>query len=142
MTDFDAQFVPPEPNPVVSALIARAMLLRAKPDEFISLFHPDAVLHMIGDRRHCRFYGDYRGHGQILKLLRDVDAEFERVDHRLLNAVIDGDCFALRRLVEIKHRGSSQTALVVIGHLVRIREGQFCEVFEYADTATMRRLLC
>src|SRR5271166_3450674 len=142
MTEFDALFVPPEPSPVVKALIARAMLLRGKPDEFISLLHPDAVLHMIGDRRRCPFYGDYRGRGQILKLLRDVDAEFERVDHRLLNAVIDGDCFAMRRLVEIKHRGSSQTALVVIGHLVRIREGQFCEVFEYADTATMRRLLC
>ncbi len=141
MTDFEAQFVPPEPNPVVKALITRAMLLRGKPDEFISLFHPGAVLHMVGDRRDCPFYGDYRGRGQILKLLRDVDAEFERVDQRLLNVVIDGDCFAMRRLVEIKHRGSSQTALVVIGHFVRLREGQFGEVFEYADTAIMRRLL-
>jgi hypothetical protein len=141
MNDFNAKFVPPESNPAISALIMRAMQMRGKPEDFVSLFHPEAVLHMIGDRRDCSLYGVYRGKEQILKLLRDVDAEFERGDHRLLNAVIDGESFALRRLVEIKHRGSSESALVIIGNFVRLREGLFGEVFEFADTATIRRLM-
>jgi ketosteroid isomerase-like protein len=141
MTDFQSKFVPSEASPAIRSLIARAMQTRARPEDFISLFHPDAVLHMVGDRRECPFYGVYTGHAQILKLLRDVDAEFDRRDHRILNVVLDGDCFALRRLVEIKHRGSAQSELVVIGHFVRTRAGLISEAFEYADTAQIRRLM-
>jgi ketosteroid isomerase-like protein len=141
MSDLAAKFTPPDPNPAVKALIARAMRLRDKPEDFISLFQPDAVLHMIGDRRDSPLFGVYRGREQILELLRAVDAEFERCEHRLLNAVVDGDCFALRSLVEIKHRGSSQSALIVTGHFVRTSAGLFEEVFEFGDTATLQRLL-
>jgi hypothetical protein len=117
------------------------MELRERPEAFIHLFCPDAVLHMVGDRRQCRFYGTYQGHDEILGLLHDVDAEFERRDQRLLNAVVDGNGFAIRRLVEIQHRGSSESALVVVGHVARTRAGLFEEVFEYADTATFVRLM-
>jgi hypothetical protein len=141
MSDFAAKFTPPEPNPAVKALIARAKLLRGRPEDFISLFQPEAVLHRIGDRRDSPLFGIYRGREQILELLRAFDAEFERSEHRLLNAVVDGDCFALRWLAEIKHRGSSQSALVVTGHFIRTRAGLFEEVFEFSDTAMLRRLL-
>lgn len=78
---------------------------------------------------------------QILNLLRDVDAEFEREDHRILSVLIEGDTIALRRLVELRHRGTSQAEQLVIAHLIRTRAGLIQEVFEYGDTATMRRLL-
>lgn len=84
--------------------MARAMVARARPELFIELFHPDAVLHMVGDARDCAYFGAYRGHKRILRLLRDIDGEFERRDHRILNLVIEGDRFAARRLVEIAHR--------------------------------------
>jgi hypothetical protein len=140
MNEFRAKFIPKDSSDIKS-LIQRSMALRGRPEEFIALFHPDAVLHMVGDRRQCRFYGQYRGHVEILGLLRDIDAEFVRREHRLLNAVIDGDSFAIRRLVEIEHRGSSESALVVVGHVAKTQAGLFEEVFEYADTATFVRLL-
>ncbi len=141
MTEFRAKFIPDHASGDIRSLIQRSMALRACPEQFISLFHPDAVLHMVGDRRQCRFYGKYQGHRAILGLLRDVDAEFRRRDHRLLNVVIDGDSFAVRRLVEIEHRGSAESALVVVGHVAKTRAGLFEEVFEYVDTATFIRLM-
>ncbi len=141
MSEFRAKFIPAKPGAELRSLIARGMDSRARPEDFIALFQPDAVLHMVGDRRQCTFFGDYRGRAEILELLRAVDAEFERRDHRLLNLVIDGECCALRRLVEIKHRGSAQTGLVVIGHYLRTRAGLISEVFEYSDTATILRLM-
>ncbi len=141
MSDFAAGFVPPESNPLLRARIGQAVPMRARPDDFIRYFHEDAVLHMVGDRRDCVFYGVYRGKAQILNLLRDVDAEFEREDHRILSVVIEGDTIALRRLVELRHRGTSQAEQLVIAHLIRTRAGLIQEVFEYGDTATMRRLL-
>jgi hypothetical protein len=141
MPDFKAKLVPPHPNPGLRARLLEAMRTRQRPDEFIRFFHEDAVLHMVGDRRDCPFYGVYRGRAQILGLLRAVDAEFERQDHRILGAVIDGDSIALRRLVELRHRGSSQSAQLVIGHVARTRDGLIEEVFEFGDTERMRRLM-
>lgn len=141
MSEFRTRFIPAESGAKLRSLIARGMDSRARPEDFIALFQPDAVLRMVGDRRQCRLFGEYRGHAEILQLLKDVDAEFERRDHRLLNLVVDGDNCAVRRLVEIKHRGSSQSGLVVIGHFIRTRSGLISEVFEYSDGATIRRLM-
>ncbi len=141
MSELRAKLIPVGADAELRALIARAMDSRVRPEDFIKLFDPDAVLHMVGDRRQSPLFGDYRGHAEILALLRHVDAEFERRHHRILNSVIEGDCFAIRRLVEIKHRGSAQADLVVVGHFVRTRAGLISEVFEYSDTATLGRLM-
>jgi ketosteroid isomerase-like protein len=141
MTDFQASFVPDEKNPEIRALIDRMMVLRSRPDEFITLFQPDAVMHMVGDQRDWPYFGVYRGQAQILELLRRIDMEFELQNHRILNIVVDGDCFAVRRLLEARHFGSSQEALAVLGDFVRIRGGLIDTFFQYSDTATACRLM-
>jgi ketosteroid isomerase-like protein len=141
MTDFQASFVPEESHPEIRALIERMLLLRSRPDEFITLFQPDAIMHMIGDQRDWPYFGIYRGRAQIRELLRRIDMEFELRNHRILNIVIDGDCFAVRRLLEARHFGSSQEALAVLGDFVRTRGGLIDELFQYSDTATACRLM-
>jgi ketosteroid isomerase-like protein len=141
MTDFEAQFVPEESHPEFRALIERFHALRGQPDEFIKLFQPDAILRLMGDSRDSIFYGEHRGHAQILELMRRTDIEYERLSHRILGILVDGDCIAVRRVLEVRHRGSSQTARLVLGSFFRTRKGLFEEVFEYSDTATAKRLM-
>jgi ketosteroid isomerase-like protein len=141
MTDFQASFVPEENHPEIRALIERMLVLRSRPDEFIALFQPDAVMHMIGDQRDWPYFGVYRGQAQILELLRRIAMEFERLNDRILNIVAEGDCFAVRRLLEVRHHGSSQRELLVLGDFVRIRDGLIAAAFQYSDTAMACRLM-
>ncbi len=141
MPDFLDKFVPEEAHPEIMSLIQRAAFLRGQPEDFVALFQPDAVLHMIGDRRDGPMFGEHRGHRQILELLRRIDIEFERLSLRILNVVVDGDRFAVRRLAELRHRGSSESRLFVFGSFVRTRGGLIDEVLEFVDTATARRLM-
>ncbi|WP_294540220.1 nuclear transport factor 2 family protein [uncultured Rhodoblastus sp.] len=141
MTDFQTRFVPEESHPQIRALVERMLALRSRPEEFIALFQPDAMMHMVGDRRDWPYFGTYRGHAQILELLHRIGREFERLSDRLLNIVIDGENFAMRRLLEVRHHGSSQLALLVLGDFVRTRGGLIDEFFQYSDTATACRLM-
>ena len=141
MTDFQASFVPEENHPEIRALIERMQVLRSRPDEFITLFQPDAVMHLVGDQRDWPYFGAYRGQAQILERLRRIGMEFEVMNDRILNIVIDGDCFAVRRLLEVRHLGSSQEALAVLGDFVRTRGGLIDEFFQYSDTAMACRLM-
>ena len=141
MTDFQASFVPEENHPEIRALIERMLLRRSRPDEFITLFQPDAVMHMVGDQRDWPYFGVYRGQAQILELQRRISMEFERLNDRILNIVAEGDCFAVRRLLEVRHHGSSQRELLVLGDFVRTRGGLIDTFFQYSDTATACRLM-
>jgi hypothetical protein len=141
MTDFQASFVPEENHPEIRALVERMLLLRNHPDEFITLFQPEAVMHMVGDQRDWPYFGAYRGHAQILELLRRISMEFERLSDRILNVVIDGDGFAVRRLLEVRHHGSSQLEWLILGDFARTRGGLIDEFFQYSDTAMACRLM-
>lgn len=141
MTDFRASFVPDENHPEIRALAERMVVLRNRPEEYITLFQPDAVMHMIGDQRDWPYFGVYRGRAQILELLRMISMEFERLNERILNIVVDGDCFAVRRLLEVRHYGSSEQELLFLGDFIRTRGGLIEELYLYSDTATACRLI-
>jgi ketosteroid isomerase-like protein len=141
MPGLQPRFVPEENHPEIRALVERMLVLHGLPDEFVSLFQPDAVVHMIGDRRDGSYFGAYRGKAQIIELFRRIDRDFERLNDRILNIVIEGDCFAARRLIEVRHRGSAQLELLVCGDFVRTRGGLIDETFHYSDTATASRLI-
>lgn len=141
MTNFQASFVPEENHPEIRALVERLLVLRSRPDEYITLFQPDAIVHMVGNQSDWPYFGSYRGQAQILELMRMIDMEFELLNNRILNTVIDGDCFAVRRLLEVRHYGSSQRELLVLGDFVRTRGGLVEEFFQFSDTAMACRLM-
>ncbi len=61
-------------------------------------------------------------------------------DHKILNIVVDGDMVAVRRSVEARHYGTSAFARLLVGNLLRLREGKIAEAYEYVDTCWLRRL--
>jgi len=67
------EFLPEDPNAETRNFIRKAMSLRGLPEQFILLFHADAVVHIMGSRQDQHFYGTHRGHAQILQVMRSID---------------------------------------------------------------------
>jgi ketosteroid isomerase-like protein len=131
-------FLPVDPNAETRNLVRRAMLLRESPEQFVQLFHEDAVVHIMGSREDLPFFGSHRGHAQILRVLRSIDAAAEVRYRQILAVVVEGDAFATRLVVEMRHRGTSVVANFMMGGIVRMRQGRIAEVFEFVDTTAIQ----
>jgi len=114
------------------------MSLRGLPEQFILLFHADAVVHIMGSRQDQHFYGTHRGHAQILQVMRSIDVAVEVRYRQILGVVVDGDRFAARLLVEMRHRGTAVVVNFMLGSVVRMRQGRIAEVFEFVDTTAVQ----
>lgn len=131
-------FLPEDPNAETRNLIRKAMSLRGAPEQFIQLFHEDAVVHIMGSRQDQHYYGSHRGHAQILQVMRNVDIAVEIRYRKILGVVVEGDTFATRLLVEMRHRGTSVVVNFMLGSIVRMQQGRIAEVFEFVDTTAIK----
>lgn len=133
-------FMPEEANRKARELVAAILASRTEPKRFVEYFHEDGVVHVIGTSHDYTFSGDYRGRAQICALLQRIDMEVELGEHKILNMIVDGDNVAIRRSAEARHHGTSAFARLLIGNLLRLRDGRIAEAFEYVDTCWLRRL--
>lgn len=131
-------FLPKDPNADTRILIGKAIILRESPERFVQLFHEDAVVHLVGSRQDKHFYGSHRGRAQILRILRLIDSGMEVRHRQILSVVVDGDAFATRLVVEMRHRGTSVVAKFMMGGVVRMRQGLIAEAFQYVDTSAIQ----
>ena len=116
------------------------LFLRSQPEKFIEYFHDDAVWHVIGKCWDYSFGGDYRGHAEILALIRRIDGEVALSDHRILNIVVEGDTIAIRRTASVRHHGTAAVEKLVIGNFARFRDDKIAEAWEYLDTCWLQRM--
>lgn len=136
----ETDFQPKGGNEDVRAFILQAYKTFDHPEKFIELFNKDAVVHVLGDPADRPYAGVHQGLEQIGWLLRMFTTEIHRREQTILNVVIDGDRFAVRRSVEFCHRGTNDRVKTNIAWLVQLREGKIAEAHEFADTALISRL--
>ena len=135
-----SQFMPDDAGQKLRQLTGMILFLRNQPAKFIEYFHPDAAWHLIGKIRDYSFAGVYRGHAEILGLMKRIDAEVALSDHRILNIVVEGDTIAIRRSALARHHGTAAVEKLVIGNYARFRDDKIAEAYEYLDTSWLRRL--
>jgi ketosteroid isomerase-like protein len=133
-------FMPESSHRRTRELISEVLWAHADPAKCAQYFHDDGVFCIIGRICDYSFSGVFRGRRQITDLFRRIAGEVELSDHRILNLVIDGDQVGLRRSVVVRHRGTAARTRLILGNLVRMRDGKIAEVHEYADTAWLKRL--
>jgi ketosteroid isomerase-like protein len=141
MTALDrSMFLPKTAHQGTRELVVAALAARSDPAKYVQYFHEDAVLHMIGRVCDYSLSGDFRGREQILGLFRRIDAEVICSERTILGLVVEDGKAALRRSVVVRHRGTSASAKLIFADLVRVRGDKIAEMFEYADTAWLKRL--
>ncbi len=133
-------FLPKSANEEVRTFLQKAYNTFDHPEKFIELFNDDAVVHILGAPTDRHYAGVHRGLEEIRWLLRMFTTDIHRRKQTILNVIIDGDSFAVRRSVEFRHRGTSMSVKTEIAWLVRLREGKIAEAYEFADTALISRL--
>jgi ketosteroid isomerase-like protein len=140
ISDRQTGFLPEGGNEDVRAFILKAYSTFDNPEKFIELFNDDAVVHVLGDPADRPYAGVHQGLEEISWLLRMFTTEIHRDKQTIMNVVIDGDRFAVRRRVEFRHRGTNDRVKTDIAWLVRLRDGKIADAYEFADTALIRRL--
>jgi ketosteroid isomerase-like protein len=135
-----SDFLSANPDRSVHELVRDILLARADYAKFATYLQEDAVFTFVGHICDLSYSGVYRGREQILDLLRRIDAEVELSDHKILNLIVDGDTFGLRRSTLVRHRGTSATQLLVLGNIVTLRDGKIAEGYEYVDTSWLKKI--
>ena len=141
MSDFQSRFLPEKANPALRELIARACRWREEPEAFLELVHEDARLRVMGDRRSNPIYGLHEGRERIRALLALIGGELGASEVKILNVLVAGENFAIRRVTEARHHGSGASASLFAGFFVRTREAKVQEIDVYVDTALLDRLI-
>jgi ketosteroid isomerase-like protein len=121
-------------------VVVAALEARPDPAKYAQCFHEDGVLHIIGRVCDYSLSGVFRGREQILNLFRRIDAEVICSERTILGLVIEDGKAALRRSVVVRHRGTSASAKLIFADMVKVRGDKISEMFEYADTAWLKRL--
>lgn len=121
-------------------LVVAALKARPDPAKYVDYFHEDATYHMLGRVCDYSLSGVFRGREQILSLFRRIDAEVICSERTILGLVVEEGKAALRRSMVIRHRGTSATAKLIFADLVKVRDDKISEMYEYADTAWLKRL--
>lgn len=133
-------FLPTNPESSKYELVGEILSARADLAKFADYVQDDAVFTFVGNICDYSFSGVYRGRKSILDLLRRIDVEVELSDHKILNLVIEGDRFGLRRSTLVRHRGTSATRVLTLGNFVTLRDGKIAEGYEYVDTSWLRKM--
>jgi len=133
-------FLPETANERTRELIVEALQARADPAKCVEYFHEDAVFYVLG--RICDYSasGVFRGRDQILDHFRRINSEVECSERKILNLVVEGDKVGVRRSVVVRHHGTAAVSRLIFADFVKFRGEKIAEVFEYADTAWLKRL--
>ena len=133
-------FLPETANERTRELIVEALQARADPAKCVEYFHEDAVFYVLG--RICDYSasGVFRGRDQILDHFRRINSEVECSERKILNLVVEGDKVGVRRSVVVRHHGTAAVSQLIFADFVTFRGEKIAEVFEYADTAWLKRL--
>jgi ketosteroid isomerase-like protein len=129
-----------EPFAATRELIHRLHRARADHDAFLSFFHKDCRLTIVGQAPDYPFSGIYVGKSGVRALLQRIDGQVELTEGRILNLLVDGDRVALRRSVSVRHRGTAATIRLAVANLIRFRGGKVLSISEYIDTAWLKKL--
>jgi ketosteroid isomerase-like protein len=113
---------------------------RGDPAKCLEYFHEDAVFYVLGRLCDYSASGVFRGREQILSHFRRIDSEVECSERKILNLVVEGDKVGVRRSVVVRHHGTAAVSQLVFADFVKFRDSKIVEVFEYADTAWLKRL--
>jgi len=133
-------FLPESANQQMRDLIVAVLEARSDPAKCVEYFHDDCVFHVLGRICDYSVSGDFRGHEKLLNLFRRLDGEVEFSDRKILNLVVEGDQAGLRRSVVVRHRGTAAVSRITFAEFVTFRDSKIAEVFQYADTAWLKRL--
>ena len=133
-------FLPETANGRTRELVIATLESRADPAKCVEYFHEDAVFYVLG--RLCDYpaSGVFRGREQILGHFRQIDSEVECSERKILNLVVEGDKVGVRRSVVVRHHGTAAVSQLIFADFVKFRGEKIAEVFEYADTAWLKRL--
>jgi ketosteroid isomerase-like protein len=141
MTALDtSRFLPKTAHQGTREVIEAALAARPDPAKYVQYFHEDAVLHMIGRMCDYSLSGDFRGREAILGLYKRFETEVICTERTILGLVVEDGKAALRRSVVIRHRGTAARAKLIFADLITVRGDKIVEMFEYADTAWLKRL--
>lgn len=139
LSDF-AAFLPADPHLALRARLEAAFGPQATIESLLAACAADVALTMHGHRSHYAFSGVYRGAEAIRGLRRRMDGEIAISDRQILNLMIEGDRFALRRGVNARHHGTAATQRLAIANFGRVENGLIVELHEYADTDWLNKM--
>ncbi|WP_051134350.1 nuclear transport factor 2 family protein [Methylocystis sp. ATCC 49242] len=101
---------------------------------------PDVVCEFVGDRASISYAGRHRGMEALANIIRTIGVEFEQLGHAMPEVVVDGDCAAVRRTVEWRHRGTGRLGLVELADFARFRKGLIVEIVEFRDSVALLQM--
>ena len=133
-------FLPETANERTREIMVATLEARADPEKCLEYFHEDAVFYVLGRLCDYSVSGVFRGREQILGHFRRIDSEVECSERKIFNIVVEGDKVGVRRSVVVRHHGTAAVSQLIFADFVKFRDSKIVEVFEYADTAWLKRL--
>ena len=134
-------FLPETANGRTRELIIAIIEARADPAKCVEFFHEDAVFHVLGRICDYSVSGLFRGREQILGHFRRIDSEVECSERKIFESRRrgrQGRRSPQRRRPPSRHRRRLATDFRGFRDFSGFEK--IAEVFEYADTAWLKRL--
>ncbi|HMK88778.1 MAG TPA: nuclear transport factor 2 family protein [Methylocystis sp.] len=101
---------------------------------------PGVVSEFVGDRKRIPYAGRHCGVDALMAIVQSIAVDFEQLNYRLEDIVIDENRVALRRSVDWRHRGTGRRGVVALAEFLRFENGLIAELIEFRDSVTMVRM--
>jgi ketosteroid isomerase-like protein len=118
-------------------LIGALLELRPRPRQLAAHFAAEAHWHMNGDPQTWAYAGARRDREAIVTYLEAFAVEFEQIEVRLQNTLIDGEQACVQYELQVRHRGTRRAATIPCLCFVRVEGESIVEVNEFLDSATL-----
>lgn len=109
-------------------------------DSIGALLTSDITLELAGNAPNFPFLGRYHGREAALFLLNRMRTDIEYLSYDTLSLIVDHDQGFMRRLAQLRHRGTGRQGAVEIWDHYRFRNGQVCELTLLPDIPGLMRL--
>ncbi len=104
-------------------------------ERYLTFLSPAVEITIVGDRKLHPYSGCYVGHEGALQLVRRIDVEFEYIESRIVDIVVDHDRAVVRRVKTMRQNGTREIRHLHMCTWVRFQNGLIIEIVEYSDTA-------
>ena len=124
-----------------SVLTFYAARLAGDTEACLACFSPAIVFEVVNATGLFRVTGRHMG---LPAMRRSIDAnsmEFEILENRVTDMLIDGERVAVRRQTKLRGRGSGVTRKVESFEYARVVDGLIVELAQYLDTAAVAEAL-
>lgn len=103
----------------------------------VSLLAEEAVYTVPGDQQSGPCYGRHSGAAAIKYFLAQSHVEFQILQLKVLDVMIDGDRAVVRSTSQLRHRGTGASKQFEVCDVLRFENGYIVDVYSYVDTLAL-----